>query len=80
MRVEKKFDTKQEAAAFKAGVEYVADPAVRIAGVEPAGPGLAFRVLIDDDSVVSQDDPPDADEYPDDEPPYEDDVAGGTPD
>jgi hypothetical protein len=71
MRVEREFRSEPEALAFVAGVEYVGDPAVRLAEVvPPADAGGAWRVALDDDSVLPDaGDPADADEYSDDAPP-----------
>lgn len=72
MRVTREFKSELEALAFIAGVEYVADPCVKLAEVVPAGDGVGatWKVVLDDTSVLPDaGDPADADEYPDDEPP-----------
>jgi hypothetical protein len=71
MRVEKRFGTRAEAEAFRAGIEYVNDPYVKVAGTEPDGDG--FKVVLDDQDVVPDDDgPPDPADYADDAPEGED--------
>jgi len=67
MRVEKRFGTMAEAEAFKAGVEYVNDAYVSVAGIEPDGDG--FKVVLEDEDARPEDDgPDDPEDYADDGP------------
>lgn len=67
MRVEKRFGTQAEANAFREGVEYVNDSYVKVVGVEPDGDG--FKVVLEDQDALPDDDgPDDPEDYADDPP------------
>lgn len=68
MRVSKVFNTAAEADAFRAGIEYVGDPDVRVIDVELLGDGKATVLLEDASLRPEDDDPPEAPDMADDTP------------